>query len=578
MDKKEIAQFLETVGSVLEIKGENPFKIRAYYNAARVMGGLTEDIGELIKQNKLIELKGIGKNLARHIQELYETGQVKEYGKVLKSVPKGILEMLSIPGIGSKTVKVLWEKLHITSVATLEHCCHQGRIAHLEGFGEKSQEKILAGIAQIRKHAGQFLYVVAASAAQEIFEKISRHPKILCASLAGSLRRCKEVVKDIDIVAATDDPKQVMDFFVQLPQVAKIIQHGETKSAILLKKGMQADLRCVSGKEFPYALHHFTGSKEHNVAMRSLAQGKGMKMNEYGLFTLRPAQGEKLIPCKDEAEIFAKLGLAYIEPELRENMGEIEAAAKGKLPQLLEVKDIRGVFHCHSAFSDGTASIEAMANGALALGFEFFGMADHSEVAKYAGGLTQEKIKKQFAEIDALNKKLKGITIFKGMEADILSDGEVDMGDKVLSQFDYIVASVHSKFNMTKAEMTQRVIKAIKNKYVRILGHMTGRLLLQREGFPIDGEQVTQACADYGVAIEINANPMRLDIDWRNIPYARSKKVMLVINPDAHSVDGISHFRYGVGIARKGWLTAKEVLNTRSVAEIQKWLSKGRSS
>ena len=558
---------METIGSVLELKGENPFKVRAYYNAARVIEGLTQDIGELIKTNQLIALQGIGKNLAAHIEELYKTGKVKEYEKILKSIPEGVFEMLSIPGLGPKKVKFLWENLHLTAVANLEHACHQGRIAHLEGFGEKSQTKILEGIAQIKKHSGQFLYAVDEGAALEVFKKIEKHPKVTRASLAGSLRRRKEVVKDIDIVAATDDPKKVMEDFVRLPMAAKIIQHGETKSAVLLKMGMQADLRCVTDKEFPYALHHFTGSKEHNVAMRSLAQDKGMKMNEYGLF-----KGDKLIPCKDEAEIFARLALNYIEPEMRENMGEIESAAKGKLPKLVEEKDVRGVFHCHSIFSDGTATVEAMANGAKALGFEFFGMADHSEVAKYAGGLTKEKIKKQFAEIDLLNKKLKGLHIFKGMEADILADGEMDMGDKVLSQFDYIVASVHSKFNMPQKEMTARIVKAIQNKYVRILGHMTGRLLLQRESYPIDVEQVINACADCGVAIEINSNPMRLDIDWRNIPYGRKKRVMFVINPDAHSVEGVSHFRYGVGIARKGWLTKEEILNTRGVEEIEKWL------
>lgn len=568
-DKHAIANFLERIGEVLEIRGENPFKVRAYTNAARTIGGLTQEIGKLIQTKQLLELPGIGKNLVAHIEELYKTGQVKEYAKILKSVPEGILEMLDIPGMGPKKVKAVWEKLDLATVGDLELACQHGNVAGLEGFGEKTQAKILEGIAQLKKHAGQFLYAEVERAAAAVSQKIEKNKNVQRATLAGSLRRRKEVVKDVDIVAATDAPQQVMDFFVSLPEVEKIIQHGETKSAVVLKAGPQADLRCVSDKEFPYALHHFTGSKEHNVAMRSLALKKGMKMNEYGLF-----KGKKLIACKDEAEIFAKLGLNYIEPEMRENMGEIEAAAKGKLPALVTEKDIRGVLHCHSTWSDGTASIEDMALGAKALGLEFFGIADHSAAAKYAGGLTPERIKKQFKEIDALNKKLKGIHIFKGMEADILADGTMDMGDKVLSQFDYIVASVHTKFNLTEKEMTARVIKAVKNKYVRILGHMTGRLLLQREGFPINVKEVIEACADCGTAIEINSNPMRLDIDWRNIPYARKKGVTLIINPDAHSVAGIEHFKYGVGIARKGWLTAKEVLNTRSTAEVQKWLKR----
>lgn len=567
MDKHAISAFLEKIGSVLEIKGENPFKIRAYYNAARTVDGLTQEVGELIRAKQLIELPGIGKNLAAHIEELYQTGRVKEYGKILKSVPEGILQMLDIPGMGPKKVKAVWEKLDLATVGDLELACQHGAVAGLEGFGEKTQEKILEGIAQLKKHAGQFLYAEVEAAAQVIFQKIEKNKDVKRAALTGSLRRRKEVVKDVDLVAATDHPNKVMGFFVGLPEVEKILQQGETKSSVVLKTGPQADLRCVTEKEFPYALHHFTGSKEHNVAMRALAQKKGMKMNEYGLF-----KGKKLVVCKDEAEIFGALGLHYIEPELRENLGEIEAAVKGKLPKLVEAKEIRGVLHCHSTWSDGTASIEQMAQGAKALGLEFFGIADHSEAAKYAGGLTPERVKKQFEEIDALNKKLKGIRIFKGIEADILADGTMDMGEKVLSGFDYVVASVHSKFNLTEKEMTARVIKAIKNKYVRILGHMTGRLLLQRDGYPLNAKQVIDACADYGVAIEINSNPMRLDIDWRNIPYAREKGVMLVINPDAHSVAGISHFKYGVGIARKGWLTASEVLNTRSVAEVEKWL------
>ncbi|MDP2599147.1 MAG: DNA polymerase/3'-5' exonuclease PolX [Deltaproteobacteria bacterium] len=569
MTKEDIAHVLEEIAEVLELKGENPFKVRAYANAARVVSGLAQDLGDLIAKNELIEIKGIGKNLAEHIKELYETGHLKEYEKILKSVPAGVLEMLSIPGLGPKKVKVLWDKLHLTNVGTLEHVCHQGKIAVLEGFGEKTQEKILAGIAQIKKHEGKFLYSVASQVAEEIFAKFEKHPKIKQASIAGSLRRCKEVVKDIDIVAATAAPQEVMDFFVKLPQVEKIINHGDTKSSVLLKMGMQCDLRCVNDVEYPYALHHFTGSKEHNVAMRSLAQDKGMKMNEYGLF-----KGTKLVGCKNETEIFAKLGMEMIPPELRENRGEIEAAQADKIPKLVEAQDIRGVFHCHSTYSDGTASLEQMANGVKELGMEYIGTADHSQAAHYAGGLTPEKIKKEFKEIDQLNKKLKGVHLFKGMEADILPSGEVDMGDKILSQFDYIVASVHSKFNMTEAEMTKRVIQAIKNKHVRILGHMTGRLLLSREGYPLKITEVIDACADYGVAIEINSNPMRLDIDWRHIPYAREKGVKFFINPDAHAVSGLSDFRYGVGIARKGGLTAKDIVNTRSLEEIKKWLNR----
>lgn len=573
MDKNEIAEMLEEIAWILEIKGENPFKVRAYYNAARVLEGLTDDLDDLIRKNRLTELKGIGKNLADHIMELRKTGRLREYEKIIRSVPKGIFEILKIPGLGPKKVKILWEKLNVTDIACLTDACRKGVVAALGGFGEKTQSKILEGITQVKKHAGQFLYPVALEAAQTILEKIEKHPKVARASIAGSLRRCKEVARDIDLVVATDAPEKVMDLFVRLPQVERVVAHGETKSAVLLGAGMQADLRCVSDREFPCALHHFTGSKEHNVAMRALAQSKKMKMNEYGLFAVK-GKTETRIPCRDETEIYARLGMEYIPPELRENMGEIEAAQKHELPKLIEAKDIRGVFHCHSTWSDGTASIQQMAEGTAKLGLEYIGMADHSAVAKYAGGLTPERVKAQFREIDTLNKKRRGVRIFKGIEADILPDGEIDMGERVLSTFDYVVASVHSKFNMSGPEMTKRVIKAVKNRYVRMLGHMTGRLLLQREGFSLDFKQVIQACADCGVAIEINANPLRLDIDWRHIPYAKEKGVTLVINPDAHSVGGLACYQYGVGIARKGWLEKKDVLNTRSRSEIVKWLNR----
>lgn len=569
MDKKEIARVLEEIGVILELKGENPFKVRAYHNAARIVEGLSEDLGELIRTDRLLSINGIGKHLAAHIQELHETGKLKEYKVIRQSVPDGVLEMLSVPGLGAKKVKTLWEQLKITNLNKLERACLAGKIAELDGFGAQSQRKIWEGLQQIKKHSGQFLFPVAWNAGAEILKTLEKHPQVQKISIAGSLRRKKEVVKDIDFVCATENPPAVMQAFVTLPIVAKIIQQGETKAAVLLKTGPQADLRCVSSAEFPFALHHFTGSKEHNVAMRSLAQSSGIKMNEYGLF-----KKEKLIPCKNEAEIFAKLELTYVEPELRENSGEIEAARDKKLPRLIEEQDVCGVVHCHSTWSDGAATIEQMALGAKALGLEYFGIADHSKAAYYAGGLDEARLRKQWEEIDGLNKKLKGIFIFKGIEADILSDGSVDMGDKILAELDYVVASVHSNFNLSEKEMTARVVKAVKNKYVRILGHMTGRLLLSREGFPLNLSEIFQACADHNVAIEINSNPMRLDIDWRHIPLAKEKGVQFFINPDAHSVEGIAHYRYGVGIARKGWLAKEDVINTKNIAEIKKWLQR----
>ena len=567
MDKAEISRVLEEIGTLLELKGENPFKVRAYYNVANIVGGLAEDIGALIAENRLTEIRGIGKNLADHITELHRTGKIGEYEKMYAAIPGGVWEMLSISGLGPKKVKVLWEKLKITGIRELREACESGKVARLEGFGKKTAQNILAGIAQYEKHSGQFLWAAASAVAQVIFPVIEKHPKVFQAEVAGSFRRRKEIVRDLDFLAATDDPAGVMKAFVTLPQVERVLAEGETKASVVLKSGMQVDLRCVKKQEFPFALHYFTGSKEHNTHMRMLAKDRGWKLNEYGLF-----DGEKLLACKDESALFSRLGMQYIPPELREERGEIEAALQKALPDLITENEIRGVFHCHSTWSDGRATLAQMAMGAKELGFEYLGIADHSQVAAYAGGLDTAKIKKQRKEIEALNKKIPGLHIFQGLEADILPDGSVDMGDSILGELDYVVASVHSKFKMSEKEMTARIVKAVKNKRVTMLGHVTGRLLLEREGYPVHLETVIQACADYGVAIEINANPLRLDLDWRFCPMAKEKGVRLIINPDAHSVEGLKDVRYGVAIARKGWLTAKDIVNTKNLKEIKAWL------
>ncbi len=507
------------------------------------------------------------------MQELLQTGKLKSYTTLLKSIPEGLLEMLEIPGVGPKKVKSLWKELGIDSVVALERACGQGQIATLEGFGEKTQEKILQGIEYLKKQQGQFLYPFAWEVAEKIVAELkAQSKKIKEIAIAGSLRRGKEVVKDIDLLVATENPKEVMNVFVALGDVDQVLAHGETKSSVRFKGGIQADLRCVTSKEYPYALHHFTGSKEHNTAMRSLAKKKNLKMNEYGLFS---GKREALVPCKSEAEIFSKLGMDFIPPELREDRGELEAALDKKIPKLLSAPDIQGVLHCHSTWSDGRASIEEMAVGAKALGLKYFGIADHSVAAHYAGGLDAKRVREQHKEIDALNQKLKGIYIFKGIEADILPDGSVDMQD-ILDEFDYVVASVHSTFNMPEKEMTGRMIKAISNPHVRILGHMTGRLLLSREGYPVNVTEVLDACADLGVAVEINANPRRLDLDWRHGQYAKEKGVLLIINPDAHTVQGIEDYKIGVMVARKGWLEAGDILNTKNLKEMTAWIKKKR--
>ncbi len=581
MDKTEVAQILEEIGTLLELKGENPFKCRAYHNASRIIAALTTDIKPLVEQDQLKNIKGIGEGLAEKIAELVNTGRLKYYEDLKKSLPEGLVEMLRIQGLGPKRIKVLYEKMGLKTVEQLREAAEKHRLAALDGFGEKTEENILRGIELLKKHAEKHLYPTAKGAAERVYEVIRKQKGVIRCDVAGSLRRKKEVIGDIDILVSARKTQAgaLMKVFTTHPDVAEVLAHGETKSSVVLKSGINCDLRVVNDEEYPFALAYFTGSKEHNIELRSLAKKFGWSLNEYGFSDLgaeeKRGKAKRIVKCKDEEDIYQALGLAFIPPELRENMGEIEVAQKGKLPKLLEEREIRGTFHCHSTYSDGANSIEEMAKAARALGWEYLGIADHSKSAAYAGGLTEAKVKQQQEEIDALNEKFRSFYIFKGTEADILPDGSLDYSDKVLASFDYVVASVHSKFKMTEGEMTKRIIKAMKNKYVTMLGHPTGRLLLSREAYPINLIEIIDAAADLRKIIEINAHPMRLDLDWRFCKYAKEKGVLIAINPDAHNTDGLKDVFYGVGVARKGWLEKTNVLNAWSLAEVKKHL--GRS-
>lgn len=569
--KQEVSEILDEIGTLLELKGENPFKSRAYANASRTIAALEMDLGEAVRSGALKEVKGIGAALFEKIGELVTTGKLAYYEELKAAVPAGLLEMLRIPGLGPKRARLIHEQLGISTIGELEYACNENRLLKLEGFGPRMQEKILQGIQYVRRQKGLFHYPVAAGEAERLYDALKAHKAVKRIAVAGSLRRRKEVVKDIDLLVSSERSGPVMEAFTAHPEVDEVVAKGETKSSVRLKSGINADLRVVSDAEFPYALHHFTGSKEHNIAMRGRAQRLGFKMNEYGLF-----QGEKPVPCRNEEEIFSKLGLDFIPPELREDMGEIAAAESKNLPKLVEEKDIRGIFHNHTVYSDGNATLEEMVGAARAAGYEYIGISDHSRSAQYAHGLEVERVYEQQKAIDALQKKHKDITIFKGTECDILPDGTLDYPDDVLASFDFVVASIHSKFKMTEAEMTKRIVRAIKNPYVTILGHPTGRLLLTREAYPVDMRAIIKAASDHGVAIELNANPMRLDLDWRLGPTAVELGVPVSINPDAHSVEGIRDVRYGVGIARKGWLTREAVFNTKSATEMKKVLAKRR--
>ncbi|TCW34626.1 DNA polymerase (family 10) [Thermohydrogenium kirishiense] len=567
MDKKTVIDILNEIGLLLELKGENPFKSRAYYNAARTIEVLDDDIEKLIKEDRLKDVKGIGDALNKKLTELVTTGRLEYYDNLKASIPEGLIEMLKIPGLGPKKIKTLYDKLDIKTVGELEYACIENRLVELPGFGEKTQKKILEGIQFIKQFNGQHLFVEAYLDATFLRQYLMDSGLIIRCEIAGSLRRRKEIVKDIDILATTESPEKLMDVFTKYEGIRDIVAKGETKTSITLKSGINVDLRVVKDEEYPYALHHFTGSKEHNTAMRHRAKQMGIKMNEYGLF-----KDDLLVKCHDEDDIFKSLGLQYIPPELRENMGEIEAAEKGLLPVLIDEKDIKGVFHVHTIYSDGANTLSEMVNAARDRGYKIIGITDHSKSAFYANGLKEEDVLRQLDEIDELNHKYADIKILKGIESDILRDGSLDYDEDILKRFDFVIASVHSSFKMSKDDMTKRIIKAIKNKYTKIIGHLTGRLLLARDGYDIDVYKVIDIAAEYGKIIEINASPYRLDLDWRYIKYAKEKGVKFAICPDAHRIEGLDDMKYGIGIARKGWLEAKDVINTYDFDELIKVL------
>ena len=564
MDRSRIVDTLEEIALLKELLGENPFKVRAYHSAARAIAASDEDIGALAATGELTKLKGVGQRIAENIAALVNSGAAPELDELRSKVPPGVVEMIRVPGLGPKKAQVLWRELDIKSVGELEYACGENRLAELKGFGTKTQENILDGIALIKKFAARFLLPEGMAAAQAIMALLSETPEVERAAIAGSVRRGKETVKDVDIVVSSGQPEKVLERFVSAPEVTKVIARGATKAAVITQSGIHVDLRVVSDHEFPFTLHHFTGSKEHNTAMRARAGAMGMKMNEYGLF-----RGEERIICVDEREIFGALGLGYIPPERRENIGEIEQAEDGVEPNLVERKDLRGIFHLHTTYSDGLETLETMARACMKLGWEYMGVSDHSRAAHYAGGLSIDDLKRQSDEIDRLNEKLTGFHIFKGVESDILEDGSLDYPEDVLATLDFVIASVHMRYKKEdEARMTKRLTAAIMSPYTTMLGHPTGRLLLARDSYPLDMGAVIEACAEHDVIIELNANPQRLDIDWREIGKAQKAGVMISINPDAHRVPGLDHVTYGVMAARKGGVAPGMALNTMGVAQV----------
>lgn len=567
-NKDQIVDVLQEIAILLDLKGENPFKSRAYTNAARAIDQLSDPIDKLVAENRLREVQGVGDAIAKKVQELVKTGTLTYHEQLKATIPPGLLPMLRIPGLGPRKVRALHQQLGISTVEELEQACREGKVAQLAGFGAKTQANICEGIARRRTYAERHLLIEAWMLAEGLREELRSHPDVVRSSTAGSLRRFKELVGDIDLLVSSKQPARVIDFFTRLPGVTAVPARGETKVSVLLEGGIQADLRVVSDAEFPFALLYFTGSKEHNIVLRQRAIARGLRLNEYGLFrsTEETRDPALRIPCRTEEEIYLQLDLAYVPPELREDMGEFAAAEQGDLPRLVDWTDLKGALHNHSTWSDGRNSLEEIAAHMQELGFEYWAVTDHSKSSWQANGLDASRVRRQIEEIRALNERLTrqgaDLRLLTGSEVDILPSGQLDFPDDLLKELDVVVASIHQGFSQSMAENTRRLLHAAQNPYVHMLGHLTGRLLLEREGYPVDVRAVIDACAQTGTWIELNCSPHRLDMDWRHWAYARSQGVRCVINPDAHRNEQAGFLRLGAGVARKGWLTRKDVVNT----------------
>ena len=569
MTKDQVASALREIGTILELQGENPFKCRAYLNGARTLETSATDLTELVRTNRLGELPGIGDALREKITTLITTGKLPYLEELRSSIPAGLLPLLDLPGLGPKKLRALRDKLKIESLEALTQACQDGRLAALEGFGEKTATNLLEAIDRHANYKKLHRLGTALPAARTLLEHLKQSPLVLHAEIAGSLRRGKEVVKDLDLIASSKKPKEVMKLFVSSPNVEKIVNHGETKSSVILAGGIPCDLRVIPPESWATALAHFTGSKEHNIALRQRAIDRGLHLSEWGLLKGKSKTPLKL---KDEKELHKALGLAFIPPELREDSGEIAAAEKNELPDLLTRDQIRGCLHNHTLASDGQDSLSSMAQAAAEQGLEWLGIADHSKSSFQANGLDAKRLEKQIEEIRLLNSKKPKCTLLAGTECDILKDGKLDFPDSLLSELDYVVASVHSGFTSDEKEMTQRIIRAMENPHVTCLGHPTGRLLLEREAYPLNIPKILDAAAATGTWIELNANPWRLDLDWRWWHKARDLGILCCINPDAHKTSHLRFLDFGVTLARKGWLRAQDVVNTRTLSQLRKLL------
>jgi DNA polymerase (family 10) len=574
MDRNEVARLLEEIAAMLELKGENPFKVRAYDAGARAIRGFTGNLGEAVRTRELLSVHGIGAGLFSNIATLLSNGSLPYYDELRASFPPGLRECLRIPGFGARKAKILYEQLGIDSLAALEQACREGKVGGVKGFGPKTQERILRGIEMLRTSTGLHRYSAVRWRADELAVGILSTRLASRVEVAGSIRRRLEIVGNIDLVAASDRPADVARAFRDVAGISEVLAGDERETSLRLGEGLVARLAVVPEAEFAAALLYFTGSKEHYGQLVARARVRRRVLDPSGVSA--GAGRAKRLASATEADIYGHLGLAFIEPELREGSGEVEAAARGALPRLLEVSDVRGLIHVHTTESDGRASLEEMVDAARAAGYSWMVITDHSQIAGYAGGLTRDRVLRQREAIQALRPAFPGFRIFHGTEADILADGSIDFGDDFLDGFDLVVASVHSRFGLPRDEQTQRLIRAVENPRVSVLGHPTGRLLLTRKGVDADMEAVLTAAARAGCAVEINGSPHRLDLDWRLCRQALAAGVVFSIGPDAHSVKELGNADYAVGIARKGWITPDVTLSARTAEELTAWLEKRR--
>ncbi len=572
MKNLDVATFFDEIADILEILDDNPFKIRAYRKAALNVRGLTEDVALLARADRLEEIPGVGKDLAAKIVEIVKTGRLKHYEELKRKVPEAILDLMAVPGIGPKTAKLLYEKLKIKSVEELEKKAKAHKISGLPGLKEKTEENILRGIELIKKRAERMSLKEALDLSGEVVAALKKNsPAVKRIAPAGSLRRMKETVRDIDILVTSDKPKNVMDAFVKLPMVKDVLAHGPTKSSVLTDTGVQVDVRVVEPESFGAALVYFTGSQAHNIHIRHIAKKTGLKVNEYGVFIEKT---NRKIAGREEADIYKALKLTLIPPELREDRDEIEAAAKGRLPKLIELSDIRGDFHVHSKWSDGAHSIEEIATAAKKIGYEYILVTDHSKRLKVARGMTEKDVLKKLKEIQKINEELKGIKILSGAEVDILSDGTLDYSKDILKKFDMVVAAIHSGFKESKDKLTMRTVRAMETGLVQILAHPTGRLMGVRPAYELDFDKVFKVATQTKTCLEINAFAERLDLDDVNSKAAMEAGVILAIGTDMHMLDQLGSIKLGVSVARRAWLEKKNVLNALRLEDLLKFIRK----